>query len=154
MKKIYKFQVALSESGFYDFPKNAITRTFEISGGVSLSRLAEAIIDAFDFDMDHAYGFYDNLKNHYKSREVYTLFADMGMDDDPFNGNSVKIKVNKVFEIGKSMLFLFDYGDEWIFHVHCIEVKEADANVKYPLLVEAKGEAPEQYPDFEDEDDE
>lgn len=118
-------------------------------------KLAEEILHLFDFDMDHAFGFYDNLKNHYKSQEVYTLFADMDdMDDDPFNGKSVKIKVNKVFEKGKSMLFLFDYGDEWIFHIHCIDIKEAVPNVKYPVLIEAKGIAPAQYPDFEDEDEE
>ncbi len=68
--------------------------------------------------MDHAFGFYDNLKDHHKSKEIYTLFADMDDEPDSFNGKSVQnTKISDVFTVGKKMLFLFDYGDDWIFHV-------------------------------------
>jgi hypothetical protein len=38
-----------------------IYRTFEISGASSLYALAEAITLFFDFDFDHAFGFYSKL---------------------------------------------------------------------------------------------
>ncbi len=39
-----------------------------VSGSVSLYGLAELLIEALDFQFDHAFGFYDNLKNPYVSR--------------------------------------------------------------------------------------
>lgn len=56
---------------------------------------------------------------------------------------------------GKTFAYLFDYGDEWRFkvRVHAINPTADDA-AEYPLLVEAVGEAPEQYPNWEEEMDE
>ncbi len=50
------------------------------------------------------------------------------------------------------MLFLFDYGDEWIFHVQCLSVETSEKGKKYPVVIESHADAPEQYPDFEEED--
>ena len=50
------------------------------------------------------------------------------------------------------MLFLFDYGDEWIFHVQCLSVEDSEKGKKYPIVIESHGDAPEQYPDIEEED--
>jgi len=72
------------------------------------------ILDSFDFDFDHPFGFYDNIKRWVDSREGYELFTDIG-EGDEFEGVK-KTKVNRVFDrIGKKMFFLFDYGDEWHF---------------------------------------
>lgn len=54
-----------------------IYRVIEIQGSKSLYNLASAIVKAFDFNFDHAFGFYNNLKNHYDSDEIYELFIDM-----------------------------------------------------------------------------
>ncbi len=40
----------------------SIYREIEIEGSKSLYRLAEAIVAAFGFDFDHAFGFYSGLK--------------------------------------------------------------------------------------------
>lgn len=45
------------------------TATVAISGTESLYSLAELIIKAVKFDFDHAFGFYDNLTNPYRSKE-------------------------------------------------------------------------------------
>ncbi|MBX3011778.1 MAG: hypothetical protein KF832_09750 [Caldilineaceae bacterium] len=61
---------------------------------------------------------------------------------------------------GQQFLYLFDYGDEWQFNVRVHTIRDnADENAEYPRLVESVGDAPEQYPDWEedeewDEDDE
>ncbi|MCK5555463.1 MAG: hypothetical protein KAI76_04440, partial [Alphaproteobacteria bacterium] len=97
--------------------------------------------------------FCDNLKNPYEGKEIYTVFADIDKDDDPQNGKGVKkTKINTAFKVGKTMLFLFDYGDEWIFHVQCLSVETSEKGKKYPVVIESHADAPEQYPDFEEED--
>lgn len=56
---------------------------------------------------------------------------------------------------GKTFLYLFDYGDEWRFKVKVDAVNnKADPNMTYPRLVEAVGEAPAQYADWDEEEDE
>lgn len=53
-------------------------RDIEIVSCDTLADLARAIIEAYGFDMDHAYGFYSALKgNVLRSPVKYELFADM-----------------------------------------------------------------------------
>ena len=54
-------------------------RDIEIDSRKSLHELASGIVDAFDFDFDHAFGFYSKLTGPYhQSPEKYELFADLG----------------------------------------------------------------------------
>ena len=141
------FRVALE----YD---KSIYRDIEIEGAKSLCKFAEAILDAFNFDIDHAFGFYSALKprNIYNSNTKYEIFADMG--DASRGAFSVKkTKIAQAFpEVGHKMMFLFDYGDEWLFYVSLKKTGNKTAKTKYPRIVASKGEAPEQYPDFDDYD--
>jgi hypothetical protein len=59
------------------------------------------------------------------------------------------VAVREAFEKGKKLLYLFDYGDEWRFVVECQSVGQSGGGA-YPRVLEAKGEAPAQYPDDED----
>ena len=53
-----------------------IYRDIEIAGTGSLYALAQAIVRSFDFDFDHAFGFYSKLKgNIYDSPVRYELFV-------------------------------------------------------------------------------
>ena len=45
-------------------------REIEIDSGRSLYDLAEAIVRAFDFDLDHAFGFYGKLTGNYTASPV------------------------------------------------------------------------------------
>jgi hypothetical protein len=50
-------------------------------------------------------------------------------------------------ELKQEFMYLFDYGDEWRFKVRVHAINEnADPEAGYPRLVESVGEAPEQYP--------
>ncbi len=135
--------------------KSKLYREIEIEGSRSLRDLAEAIVGAFDFDFDHAFGFYSKLTGPYhQSPEQYELFADMeGGDSD---AESVeRTKIAQAFpEVGKKLLFVFDYGDEWRFQVQLIALGEKTPKTRYPRLVAAVGEAPSQYGDDEDEEEE
>ena len=154
MIKIFRLKTSLRSAMCDEFPENFCTRTIDISGKSSLETLAESIISAYGFDMDHAFGFYNNLSHHYESDEAYSLFADMDLDA-PSDGKSVrKNKVSTTFAPEKTMLFLFDYGDEWIFYVECLSVNAAEKGTTYPAIVGSKGEAPEQYPTYDEEEEE
>ena len=52
-------------------------------------------------------------------------------------------------EIGKTFLYLFDYGDEWRFkvRVHAIDLNAPED--EYPKVVQSVGQAPSQYPDWD-----
>jgi hypothetical protein len=132
--------------------KSKLYREIEIEGSRSLSDLAEAIVGAFDFDFDHAFGFYSKLTGPYhQSPEQYELFADM--EDTESDAESVGgTKVAQAFAtVGKTMLFVFDYGDEWRFQVQLTALGEKKPKTRYPRLVAAVGDAPPQYPNEDEE---
>ena len=128
-----------------------IFRDIEIAGSASLFKLAEAINRAFDFDFDHAFGFYSKLTgNYFDSPVKYELFADMG---EPTEGaRSVKkTSIAEAFPKDKAkLLFMFDYGDEWLFKTERISSGAKAPKAKYPRVAKSEGEAPEQYPEPED----
>jgi hypothetical protein len=129
-----------------------IFRDIEISSEASLHKLAQVINKVFGFDFDHMFGFYDNLKKPHKSKTVFELFTDMG---EPSAGNARGVKKSKVEDAfdtdGKTLAFLFDYGDEWIFNVQRTGAAESAAAKTYWKLIKSEGEAPEQYPAYEEE---
>jgi hypothetical protein len=129
-----------------------IYRLLEIRSNKSLHDLAELIIKSFDFDFDHAFGFYNNIKNHYKSDEIYELFSDLPNCDPHAHAKGVvDIEVGDVFEENKKMLFLFDYGDEWLFLVECKKYSAPTPKARYPRIIEKVGKSPEQYPDYDED---
>jgi hypothetical protein len=133
--------------------KPKVYRDIEIEGGKSLANLAEAIVTAFDFEFDHAFGFYSDLKDPYrKVGERYELFADME-DEETDAGSVERTRIAEVFgTVGKKMLMLFDYGDDWRFQVELRALGETAPQRRYPRLLSSAGEAPSQYPDLEDEE--
>jgi hypothetical protein len=55
----------------------------------------------------------------------------------------------------KEFLFLFDYGDEWHFGVKLLDAKGTlTPGAEYPRVVASRGNAPEQYPPWDEDDDE
>jgi hypothetical protein len=137
--------------------ETSIFREIEIETSKSLYGLAEAIVAAFGFDFDHAFGFYSGLTPAKMIRTLpkYELFADMG-EADPGVLGVKKTKVAQAFPaVGHTMLFLFDYGDDWRFRVRLKATGTRIAKTRYPRVVATEGEAPPQYPDpdeFDDDD--
>ncbi len=140
---IYTFKVSLDKD---------LYRMIEIKGNKTLFDLAVIILKSYNFNMDHMFGFYNNLKDPYSSDETYELIDD---DDDlTMNENAEDLRktlIEGVFGLKKKMLFLFDYGDEWRFLVECKKVTDPEPKAKYPRIIEKIGKAPEQYPDYDEE---
>ena len=131
--------------------KARLYRDIEIDSGRSLYHLAAAIVHAFDFDFDHAFGFYSKLARQYFDSPVkYELFADM--EDVSSDAGSVKrTKVARAFPaVGTKMLFLFDYGDEWRFQLELIALGKRVPKSRYPKVLASVGKAPPQYPDSDE----
>ncbi|MGL4610338.1 MAG: IS1096 element passenger TnpR family protein [Trueperaceae bacterium] len=201
-------------------------RILAVPADTSLYDLAFEINESFEFEFDHAFGFFDNLKNPWRASEQYELFNDSEEDDESDEilaeleeeleelteeeiaevdalselppdeakkkliGMSLKdvppedkamaqfflenmldevlddalthedgaapqgvrsVAVSEVFAKGKKLLYLFDYGDEWRFIVECKKIEASDGG-NYPRVLESKGEAPEQYPDYDEDD--
>lgn len=71
------------------------------------------------------------------------------MDEGPYTD---EVRVGDVpLAIGGSMLFNFDFGDDWYFNLTLEQIEQPDAKLKNPKLLESHGEAPPQYPDYDDE---
>ena len=131
-------------------------RVLAIPEKFTLYQFADAILASFEFDLDHAFGFYNNLTHWSQSTEGYELFSDD--DRDPLSEfPGVKMTpVSTVFTgIGKKMLFLFDYGDEWHFRVELVGIEPAGTPKSCAVCVKSVGEALPQYgnPDEDDSDD-
>ncbi len=118
-----------------------------LGGEWSLYDFAEFIIKTVGFDFDHAFEFCDDLKNPYRSKERYTLFADLG---DAMSEDEEGVKdtpVSAVFRPRRKMIFHFDYGDDWFFLVTCTAVKESGKKQRFKKVLSTEGTPPEQYPD-------
>lgn len=129
-----------------------VYRDFEVADTSTLYALAEAIVASFDFDLDHAFGFYSKLKGRiFDSPVRCELFVDMGEGEE----GAMSVKRTRVIDAfpsaGAKMRFLFDYGDEWEFLIELLKRKPKELKVKLPRLLVSTGEAPEQYRDPEEE---
>ena len=133
--------------------RGRLFRDLELPSDASLEDLAAAIVGAFGFDLDHAFGFYSSLGHRYHdAEERYELFADLGQADEGVRGVR-RTKLGAAFPApGKKMLFLFDYGDEWLFTVELIGLGRKEPKVAYPRVLKRVGEAPPQYPDLEEDE--
>ena len=125
-------------------------RDIEVSSSSMLADLAEAIVAAYGFDMDHTYGFYSKLTGKlFDSHRRFELFADI----EGSGSRSVKrTRVITAFQnVGSAMTFLYDYGDEWRFRVEVVETGQTQPGADYPRILSKVGKAPPQYPDIEDQ---
>jgi hypothetical protein len=126
-------------------------RDIELDSSQSLHDLAEAIVQAFDFDLDHAFGFYSKLTGHYHDSPVkYELFADLD-DGESDAGSVMNTTIAEAFpDVKSQMLFLFDYGDQWEFKVRVTGMGKLDPKAEYPKILKSVGKALPQYPDLEE----
>ncbi len=134
--------------------RGRLYRDIELPSSTSLEDLAAAIVSAFGFVFDHAFGFYSALTGRYHdAEERYELFADLRGADEGVRSVR-RTKLSTAFpQVGKKMLFLFDYGDQWQFKVELIGLGQEEPKAAYPRVVKQVGAAPPQYPDL-DEDEE
>ena len=136
--------------------KNRIIRKIQIPGTKSLYQFARVITQAFDFDLDHCFAFYERRERHFFAGKAFEFFVDIGEEPTVAGAKGVKrTKVKQAFKSsGEKMIFFFDYGDSWQFEVELKEIKTAGGKDPKAVVLEKIGEAPLQYPPCEDEGEE
>src|SRR3989344_6402628 len=129
------------------FRDKKVIREIEVLESSNLYKLAEAIVKSYDFDFDHAFGFFSTISEsgYFKSEIKYELFTDLEDEGiEPTGAGSVKkTKIGEVCKNpGDKMLFLFDYGDEWLFTVELTGFGKKVAKIKYPRVLKSTSTAP------------
>ena len=134
--------------------RKSIWRDIELRSKDTLYTLAGFAISAFNFDLDHAFGFYPtSSQNMYRAMPRYELFADMGKPTEPGIPGVKTTAIDAVFpQVGHRMTLLFDYGDEWLFNVELTAKSQTEPRARYPRLLRQAGKAPQQYPQFPDDE--
>lgn len=129
----YIFKVSLSKDTW---------RRVAIPADCTFEDLHLAIQRAFDFDNYHLYSFFLDGKL-WSSDRLSSLYEDKGPYVD-------KVMIGKAgLYIRQRILYLFDYGDRWMFDVVLEDIRDK-GNSTEPRVIESKGESPEQYPNYED----
>lgn len=119
-------------------------RHIQISADSTLEELHDVIRESYGFDNDHCYAFF--MDNKFWSRE------DAYFSDDMEKGEQVTARY-RLYETGlrkdKQFKYLYDFGDEWRFQ--CKVLRIVEEATPEPVVIRSKGEAPDQYEDWEDE---
>lgn len=136
--------------GLYIFKVSLGAKTWRrigIPATLALDDLSYAILRAFDFDNDHLYQF--SYRNRFG---MSARIAHPYIKESP---STAEVAIGELpLRPGMSMEYLFDFGDNWQFDVKLEGIDPADARVKKPKILEQRGTAPPQYPNFEEDEDE
>jgi len=120
----------------------SVYRTIKINGDESLDQLCMVILDAFDFMHEHLYEFcMDNRMYSGNSYRYNPAYGQM----------TTGISIDSLYlEKGQKFSLHYDFGDDWMFTIHVQSIEESDAKTE-PEVLKSKGEI-QQYPDWDDED--
>jgi hypothetical protein len=114
-----------------------VWRRILVPADAVLDELADAILNAFDFDCEHLYQF--------KLRDTTGNSINIvgpHMDDASHFADEMRIG-DVPLEIGTSMVFHYDFGHDWRFKVTLESVEKG--KMRSAKITEKSGQSPEQY---------
>ena len=120
-------------------------RHVQIAASATLFQLHKIILSAFRFEDDHAHAFF--MDNHIWS--PVAPFFSMKMHGDEKLTTQYTLKRIKLAK-GDKFKYLFDFGADWCFQ--CKVLRELEERTDIPGVIRSVGDAPEQYPDFGEEE--
>jgi len=146
-----------------------VWRKIEVLGSQTLDDLHMAIQEAFDFDADptHLYSFFmsgkawDNSDFEYYhpdaaaqtplEKKMETIFSQIRGSRPELRLPATERRIESLnLKPKQKFLYLFDYGDEWQFEVEFLR-EGFPEKTDYPRIISSRGEAPQQYTDYEEE---
>lgn len=137
-----------------------IWRTIAIRGDQTLNDLHETIFVAFDRHDTHLYSFYLTTgggmgRGRLRDAPKYSHPLCFQEGHDPLDTNHFNAEERIIKDLSLTLKqkfeYLFDFGDEWWHEITVENVERTQPGVKYPLIIERRGESPPQYTDPEDE---
>lgn len=159
--KTYIFKVKLKHD-------KRVWRKIEVLGSQTLDDLHMAIQEAFDFDADHLYSFFmsgkawdDSDFEYYHpdaapqtplEKKMETIFSLIRGSHPELRVPATRMRIESLnLKPKQKFLYLFDYGDEWRFEVEFLR-EGFPEKTDYPRIIDSRGEAPQQYTDYEEEE--
>ena len=134
---------ALKGSVVFEISLGRCKRKIELPVNNSLGLLFHEIIEVFDFDYDHLYEF--RIKNQAGITQEY---GHSHLDSCDEYADDVKLS-DLELTIGQEFKLIYDFGDNWQFKIKLIAIN-MDSTIKKAILLEKRGEAPEQYPNWDE----
>lgn len=133
-----------------------ITRKIELKETQTLDDLHEAIIyKSFEWSDPHLYSFHFDNKPYSRNKKMEYTFDPESYVKFPFDfsgtygkPNSSRTKLKDLsLTRNQKFLFVFDFGDDHHFGIKVVGFGNVQKDKRYPLILEEKGKAPEQYPE-------
>jgi hypothetical protein len=134
-----------------------VNRTIAVRSDQTLVDVHHALQAAFDWADDHLYSFWmggtfwsragDEYTHPWHAEEPNPL-GPLALGPD---ARSAEIRLDRLeLRKGQRIAYLFDFGDEWRVRLTVRQIA-ADDGQSYPRLVGSVGDAPPQYPDYDEE---
>lgn len=128
-------------------PWTGVWRRIAMPAEGTLAELSGAILVAYEFDDDHLHEFIYTNRFGIEERIVHS-----SMEEGPWTS---EVRVGDVpLRVGMTMVYHFDFGDNWRFDVTLERVEAADGRIEGPTVLERRGEAPAQYGGFDEDEEE
>jgi len=130
------------------FLRDECVRTIAIDDSCSLYDLHDMIQDVVSFERDHLFAFYTaNSGSPWAERHRIAATEDWEEMQDDFD----RIKLSDIWPLGRKKLYYwFDFGDDWIFEIRKMRSNKGDASLPSATVLNRVGPDPQQYPVYED----
>lgn len=146
--KIYRFSIFITQGIMSsDFIKQnpIVKRVIDIPETDRLSDFHEIIFKSFDRYDHHLYEFRYDDRSFLPKPEGFPMLSEEG---DEFSESTFLRDLQ--MKVGDSMLYIFDFGDDWEHHISLDKIVEPEKGKKYPCVLKGEGKSPPQYIDEED----
>ncbi len=111
--------------------KPPVWRRLQVRADMSLDRLHEAIVAGFGWAGYHMHAFESGPKRFESSDSEHGFTDERAVSLGELLG-----------DVGDRLLYTYDFGDDWEHEIVVEELLDADPQVRYPVLVAAKGACP------------
>jgi len=129
-------------------PAGLVLRTIAVREDQTLEQLHEALRLAFGWGDTHLYAFWLDGTWWSQDRDA-GYWAAFELDEGQ---RSARVPVGELgMRKGKKIAYVFDFGDEWRLLLRLADRWEA-GDESYPMLVEAEGAPPPQYPELDEDE--
>ena len=135
-----------SRSGVFTFKVSLgkAWRRIAISSDMTLCDLSRLILDSVDFDHDHL-DLFEYRNSVGRLVKIYHPFSSESPSTD-------EVRIGDLpFGEGTTFTYIFDFGDWWEFAVQLEKIQANDSRSNYTEILESHGDAPPQYPDWDEE---